>query len=308
MAVARVTMYFQQGSSGWSETWWYPPGRNTTFWSKLSDLAYKRVDMLAANHALTHVRVTDEGANRFTRLFIAGKTTRIDGDGTSINLPGKGKEDGAGGSIEGPPDQVRACVHNEIVVGGQRAGLRYLAGIPDDISQTEPETLNPTFTKFWYALYSAWRLRIITDGWAIKNLAKGVDNPLIDVVTYRIRAAAPSVLGVVIPGAAAFAGVPPQKVLLQGVRMIRKGLDSPNGTWIIDGVEPDTPVGQRTIWLRGTAGFDPTDFFTLGKVRLKTDQFTLPTWIEPIRVGIHKRGRPFGAPVGRRPTRFLRRS
>ena len=85
--------------------------------------------------------------------------------------------------------------------------------------------------------------------------------------------------------------------------MTRKGLQSPNKTWIIDGTEVDTPNAQRTIWLRGTEGFDPTTFLTLGKIRAVQYAFTVPTWYEPIRVGIHKRGKPFGSPVGRRPIR-----
>ena len=299
----RLTMYFGQAQTGWSETWWYPPGRNTLFYINMQSMVKARVDMLAGNHSLLAVRVTDEGANRFTRLFLAGGETAIDAGVPTINLPGRGREDGVGSNLEGPPDQVRSAMHLEVINGGQRIGLRYLAGFPDDVSLTENPTLNRTFSKTWWQLFSVWRAKILEDGWAIKALNKDASFPLSPVLTYRIRSAAPSVLGVVIPSTAPWSNTIGQKVALQGVRMTRRGLDSPNGTWIIDGVEVDTPLAQRTIWLRGTQAFDPDTFLTLGKLRAVAYYYQRPSYIEPIRIGIHKRGKPFGSPVGRRPNR-----
>lgn len=296
-------MYFGQAQTGWSETWYYPGGRNTLFYSRLQAMVTKRVDMLSANHNLLAVRMSEEGASRFTRLILAGGPTAIDVTGGSITLPVRGKEDGIGSNVEGPPDQVRSAIHMEVINGGQRIGLRYLAGFPDDISLTENPTLNSNFAKKWWSLFGLWRTELLAGGWAIKALNKGVAFPLTDVLTYRLRAAAPAVLGVVISSAATWTHTVGMKVALQGVRMTRKGLDSPNGTWIIDDVEVNAPLAQRTIWLRSTEGFDPTTFLTLGKVRAVSYYYQIPSWLEPIRVGIHKRGKPFGSPVGRRPTR-----
>lgn len=296
-------MYFGQAQTGWSETWWYPNGRSTTFYGKLQSMVNKRVSMLAANHSLLAIRLTDEGANRFTRLIVAGGSTALDAGLPVITLPGRGREDGGGSNVEGPPDQVRAALHMEVIRDAQRIGLRYLAGFPDDISLTENPTLNTNFAKKWWELFGQWREEIIENGWAIKALNKGTDFPLMPVLTYRLRTAAPSVLGVVVNSGLPFTNTIGQKVALQGVRMTRKGLESPNRTWIIDGVEVDVPTSQRTIWLRGTEGFDPSTFLTLGKVRAVSYYYQAPSWLEPIRVGIHKRGKPFGSPVGRRPTR-----
>jgi hypothetical protein len=299
----RVTWFFGQAQSGWSETLWFPNGRGTQFYAELQELTVKRVDMLAANHSLLAVRVTDEGANRWTRLIVADKPTRIDAGLPIIKLPGRGKEDGVGSNLEGPPDQVRAALQTEVVRDGQRIGLRYLAGIPDSITETEPKTFNDDFTKTWWKLFNNWRVELLTSGWAIQALNKGTNFPLIDVITYRLRAAAPSVLGVTISTSAAWTHTIGKKVALQGVKMTRRGLESPNKTWIIDGVESDVPNAQRTIWLRGTEAFDPDTFMTLGKIRAVEKSYVVPTHLEPLRVGIHKRGKPFGSPVGRRPTR-----
>lgn len=303
MAEARVTWYFGQGQSGWSETLYFPGGRSTSFYAKLETITNARVNMLAANHNLIAVRVTDEGANRFTRLIKAGGKVQLDDNIQSITLPGRGGENGTGSDVEGPPDQLRAALHVEMIKDGQRIGLRYLAGIPDDISLTEPGTLNRQFNKVWYKLFNLWRRHIIDDGWAIKALDKGTGFPLINVISYRIRTAAPSVLGVVIPLAATFTLGTGRKVALQGVTMTRRGLDTPNGQWIIDGTDTDTPGGIKTIWLRGTEGFDPNTFLTLGKIRGVSAAYIVPTWLEPTSVGVHKRGKPFGSPVGRRKTR-----
>lgn len=298
-----MTWFFGQAQSGWSETLWFPNGRGTQFYAELEELSAKRVDMLAANHNLLACRITDEGANRWTRLIVAGKSTRIDAGLPFILLPSRGKEDGVGSDLEGPPDQVRAALQTEVVKDGQRIGLRYLAGIPDAISLTEPNTMDSDFGKKWWKLFNAWRVELLTSGWAIQAIDKGTNFPLINVITYRLRAAAPSVLGVVIPTSAAWTHTIGKKVALQGVKMTRRGLPSPNKTWIIDGVEADVPNAQRTIWLRGTESFDPDTFMTLGKVRAIEKAYVVPTHLEPLRVGIHKRGKPFGSPVGRRKTR-----
>lgn len=297
---ARVTMYFGQEQTGWSESWWYPPGRSTVFWSKLQAFAERRVALLNANHRLLAVRVTDEGANRFTRLLLGGQETALDIIGGNITLPGRGKEDGTGSTVEGPPDQVRAAMHVEVLLNAQRIGLRYLAGFPDTISLTENPTLNKGGATVWWQLFQLWRVGMVNDGFAIKALDKGVAFPLIPVVNYRLRAAAPSVIGVVVNSTLNFANVVGQKVALQGVRMTRRGLTSPNGLWYIDAIEVDQPNALRTIWLRGTEGFDSSTFLTLGKIRAVSYSLITPTWLEPIRVGIHKRGKPFGSPVGRR--------
>lgn len=299
----RTTWYFGQAQTGWSETWWYPQGKGTLYYQEVEALTEARVAMLGASHNLLAVRMTEEGAGRFTRLLLAGKKTTVDNGLLNFILPSRGKEDGTGGDVEGAADQVRAALQVEVVKGGQRLGLRYLAGIPDDISLTEPQTMNTDFLKKWWRQFAIWRTELITSGWAIKSLDKGVGFPLIPVVTYRLRTAAPSVLGVVMSSTATWTHVQGQKVALQGVRMTRRGLKSPNGTWVIDGVEVDEGLAQRTVWLRGTEGFEPDTFLTLGKVRGVAYSYQLPTWLEPHRVGIHKRGKPFGSPVGRRPNR-----
>lgn len=303
MAAARVTFYFGQAQTGWSETWWYPPGISTALYAKTEIHARNRVDMLVANHTLIAVRITEEGANRSTRLFLSGGETLIDGTGQFINLPSRGKEDGVGTAVEGPPDQVRAAMHLEVIKNGRRIGLRYLAGIPDKVSLTEDPTLGGSVQSIWWEHFAKYRQMLVNEGWAIKALDKGPDYPLIDVIGYRLRAAAPSVLGVVIPLAQPWTNTQGKKAALQGVKMVRRGLASPNKTWIIDGTEVDTPNGTRTVWLRGTEEFDPSTFLTLGKVRAVSHTYVVPTLIEPIRVGIHKRGKPFGSPVGRRVTR-----
>lgn len=303
MPAARVTYFFGQASSGWSETWWHPDGLTTSLWDRITSFAEKRVAMLNTHHNLLAARVSEEGANRFTRLVLAGKRTRIDNGGKDVTLPGRGKEDGVGGDIEGPPDQVRSAMQIEVIRLGKRIGLRYLAGFPDDISLTEPATLNTDFAKQWWKLFGAWRLQVINDGWTIKELDKGAGFPLIAVQTYRLREAAPSVLGVVISSAQPFPNVVGQKVALQGVRTVSRGGWSPNGTYFIDGIDNNEMTGQRTIWLRGSEGYDPSDFATLGKVRAVSYTYVAPTWLEPLRVGVHKRGKPFGSPVGRRKIR-----
>lgn len=299
----RVTFFFGQQQSGWSETWWYPAGIGTAFYSKVKTLAQARVNMLQTEHTLIAARIAEEGANRISRLVLGGQKTQLDINLGSITLPGRGMENGVAGNIEGRPDQVRAAMQIEVLKDGNRVGLRYLAGIPDDITQTEHPTLNRNFNLVWWNLFGEWRTRIVFDGWAIKTLDKGAGFPLIDVIGYRLREAAPSLMGLVLPAALPFPNTKGKKVALQGVRTYSKQFQAPNGTYVIDSVEEDIGLGQRTIWLRGSEGYDPSTFLTLGKARAVSHTFLNPTFLEPLRAGIHKRGKPFGSLVGRRPAR-----
>lgn len=297
-------MYFGQGAAGWSETWWHPDGLSTAIWSRIEKLANARVGLLNTHHELVAVRVSEEGANRFTRLFIGGTTTRVGIGDIPITLPGKGAAEVVAGSTpEGPPDQVRAAMHIELTRAGRRIALRYLAGFPDDISLTERQTIDKSPLKSWWKLFANWKAAIINDGWAIKLLDKGNNFPLINVQTYRLWEAEPSVLGVVIDAAQPWTIGIGGKVALQGVRMKEQGWKSPNNTYFVDSVEVNQQLGQRTIWLRGSEGFDPSIFATLGKIRGVNYVYTAPEDLDGIRVGIHKRGKSFGAPVGRRKTR-----
>lgn len=304
MSAARVTYYFGQGSGGWSETWWHPDGISTSIWKRIEDLAKARVGALNTQHELVGVRVSEEGGDRFTRLFLGGGVTTINANSGTIDLPGRGAQEVISGKIqEGPPDQLRAAMHLEIIRGGRRIALRYLAGIPDSISLTENPTINKNPIQGWWDLFGNWRSKVLADGWTIKQLDKTAAFPLIAVQTYRLRDAAPSVLGVVIDSAQPWTIAVGGKVALQGVRMREAGWATPNKTYFVDGVEVNSTLGQRTIWLRASEGYDPSIFATLGKIRGVSYTYVAPEWIEPIRVGIHKRGKAFGSPVGRRKTR-----
>ena len=64
----------------------------------------------------------------------------------------------------------------------------------------------------------------------------------------------------------------------------------------------NTVTQTRTIWLRDTDRFDPATFKTLGKFRLEMYTFTALDGFNYVRMGIHKRGKPFFSPRGRAKT------
>ncbi len=314
----RATMHFQHSYFGFSETWYKPNTTYPALLSALGRLLYTRCGMLEQQYVPLAVRLAKEDDTRHSRLLTVGPNNMSDVGGGNFNVPDRGSygdETVSPTADIGPDnsDQTRASLQMIGLVAGKRVCLRYLAGVPDFVSLTEPKTVSDKNAGKWWKAYEDYTKAVVDDGWCIKSLNKLQTasgdlpaNPLIPVIGYQSPSVSPGILGVQMPLAISFAGVQGDRILLQGVRMKEDGLKSPNGKWIIDSIVLNSITQTRTIFLRGTELFDPSLFKTLGKFRRELYTYTALTVFDFVRMGTHKRGKPFFSPRGRAKTRKYR--
>lgn len=299
MAVFRVTTFFGQANMGWSETWWRTAGSLTEMAVPVSQMIDFRNTLLTDIHFILACRIAVEGNNRLSRTFLPGQTEIV--PKVNVAVPGTGDYELT--NAQEPFDQVRACLQVETIKAGQRIGIRYLDGIPDITSKTEAATYDPAKPAKWWTHFRNWSDHMAQNGWQIKTLDKSGGNPEQKIRRYILQQAGPALLGVQIaiaPGIAVDIG---DSVLLRGVKMRADGIQSPNGSWKVESTVNDNVLGLQTIYLRLSEGFSIADIKELGFIRRKLPAYTTIDKINPYRMGVHKRGKPFGAPRGRSKTR-----
>lgn len=297
--IYRVTSFFQQGSFGWSESWYLNAPSDSRLAASITRVMAMRMRLLNIQHTCGGVRISKEGDARYSRMILSGEDKEFNSAGVKISIPVKGSSDIRGGQVEGPPDQVRAALQLEVIKEHRRVSLKYLAGFPDDISGTEPGTINKPPVHPWWDMFDDWKAVIISEGWSIKMIDKSAENLSLPVLNFTVRQNAPGVLGVQLPLNIPWTTGVGERCTLSGVRMRSDGIRSPNGTWTVDMVETFQQAGMRIVYLRNALGFDPADIKTLGRVRSKKYVYAVPDLIAPYRIGIHKRGKPFDTPRGR---------
>lgn len=299
MPTYRVTQYFNQANMGWSETWYKAAGNMTSLARELTAMLDYRNDLLTNRHNVLAVRVSEEGSNRKSRLFLPGDT-KVDGTGVIVAMGSRGDYPEQGTVLQ--YDQVRACLQLELSIGSERLSMRYLAGIPDAVTKTEAATIDRLAEAKWWEFFDQYCRYMVSAGWSIKTQDKGVGNPERNVVRWVIQAAAPSQLGFSVPTGSALTVNVGDKVQVRGVRMHYDGVRAPNGTWYVDAISETAVPDHVTYYLRGATGFDASLIKVTGKVRKNLYTYVVPTTMREFRAGIHKRGRPFGSPRGRRKT------
>lgn len=297
MSRYRCTWFYNQAQTGWSETWWTPDGISVTdLATKIRALTDARARMLTKAHILLAVRVSIEGVRRQTRLFIPPGFSFAQG---SLVLPLRGDGVYDATSATRKSDQVRAAIQMEMRRQNEQISLRYLVGFPDIVSTTEPGALDRTVAQTWWDDLDNYYTVLFRDGWQIKRRSPVTVDPEHVVESWRLQAAAPGYIGFVLPGAVATGFVVGGKVHVRNTRMRSPGLRSLNGEWYIDAIDSTLVPGKNVHWLRNSAGYDPADMTHPGTVQRVAYEYVAPDGYSPRRVGVHKRGRPFGLLRGR---------
>jgi len=253
--------------------------------------------MMANFQGCDGVRISEEGANRKPRLLVPGNNP-LGNAVNSILVPPNGTYVQASDAITW--DQVRTCLQLAFEKDGNRIALRYLAGIPDQVTLTENPTFNFDGAPRWANEYNQWRIEYLNKGWSIKMLLKDGTNPERAISNWQLKAGDPSILGCTIAGTGTLAVVAGDAVNVRAVRMSADGLRSPNGLWIVESVDESIPLNRTIIYLRNAVGFDPANIKKLGFIRKRVFQYVSPTFFSAVRAGIHKRGKAFSSPRGRR--------
>jgi hypothetical protein len=299
MATNRVTFFFQSSVYGWSETWWITGNDLVSIRTPIENYLGLRMAMLPQNMTCNGVRWAIEGQARKGRILLPPNAELADKVWMSIPRNGTAPIGG-----EFAPDQMRACLQLEVLVGNQRLSTRYFLPAPDAVVETEPASLILSQAPNWFSAFNKWRNQVLADGWMVKGI-QGAGGALEkSIVTWATQDAPPNFLTVTVPNLLLLPIAEETSVIVRGVRMVRRGLESPNGTWVVHSATANvTPVNTQTVVLRLASGFDPSTFKTLGKIRLKEAVYVKPDRLFLLRAGVHKRGGPFGRSAGRRLTR-----
>lgn len=304
MPTYRITQMLGQANIGWSETWWLTRSTASAALPIIQQELTNRRDMMWDIQYWTGVRIAQEGLKRQSQPFLPGTSFWKDA-GANIVVPAVGSIPFSD-SVDVAPDQVRATLQLRCQFDVGRTSLRYLSGVPDFVTRTEPRTfqLGGAGTA-WVGRYEAWRNNLIANGWALRAKVVHPTNPERPIQDMVLQAAEPGYVGVSVLTGDALSLPPDNRVWIKGQRRKPSATDkrTMNGTWVVSSVNPTLISGRVVYFLRNSQGIDPEQFRFLGTVQAAQYGFYPVTDIRIYKAGIHKRGRPSGAPVGRRKSR-----
>lgn len=303
--VYRVTTIFGQAMDGASETIWLDRTSVSQAAQDVQDLLGFRSRLMNQGQYFAGCRISIEGQKRSSQLVKPPGTEFFMNSNAGITCPGTGTI-----PLDTPvglADQFRACLQQKFGFASNRTSNRYLAGIPDLISLTEPVTYTRNNAVAWWNVLDQMRKFLLGGQWKIRAQVLPPLTTIYTIADVVVQDAAPGNLGVTvnvpIPAPTVKVG---QKIALQGFRPKKHIRASTlNGTWYVSSVT--TPAsGQLTLYLRNSAGIDPSaqNFTDKSSVRIVSYDFYAINSIGTQSVCTHKRGRPSLAPVGRRLSRL----
>lgn len=305
MPRAKVTLGMQQATIGPTESYVTPDGTLDTLQGIISDMINLRQDLLYENVNITGARVALVNPRRRSVFYPPGTHAPF-AAAPPLIVPSQGElpvniNQGRHG------DQARACLQIRLRFSGDRTVLRYFSLIPDRVTSAEPSP--PIFsgpTAAWKTAFDTFCNFLISGAWAVRarDLPPGSDpqNPvaLTAIKSWVRSSGAPMNVGLVVdalpaPGIA-------QGAFVQVSNVRRRGTDrlSYNGRYFVEEVNTTQLPGKIVFYLRGTEAIDPDSIKLPGTVYPIRYAFFAIQKIEPVRVGVHKRGKPLGSPVGRR--------
>jgi hypothetical protein len=288
---------------GVSETYWTPDVLGSSASSLVEQMLNLRSQMLWNYQQFVGVRIAIEGSRRRSTLLLPGRAFWPDA-GVFITIPIQGTRSGLTESTRA--DQLRAVIQDRWLFANDRATTRYLAGVPDAATVTEPATLDMNDATSWWKAHSNFTAFLTGSGFQIRAQQLPPQISVYNVVGVVQQQAAPGLIGIQISTTAAPPIVKGGKIALQGMRAAKGTRGSTmNGTWYVDSVDTTQATTFSTVYLRNSQGIDPEAQRFTDKTILRPVVYSLYPIQQIVsqRAGIHKRGRPSIAPRGRRLTR-----
>lgn len=228
----------------------------------------------------------------------------IQGSGIELTVPSKGTLTPAA-STDDRQDQARATLNCRVIFNTDRPAVRYLGLIPDNILGDEPNSYSFTRNPTWGNAFVLWQQELTSGRWNVWAQNRDAAFAQQAIIGWVQSAAAPNLMGAVLPS------VPPpgiargNKVHIYGTRRKGDTSISYNGDYVVDSVNTTQVPDAVVIYLRGTETADPTSIRVLGTIRrIAYRAYTIGRYY-PVNAGIHKRGAPPATPRGRRSTRQL---
>jgi len=302
-----VTIGFQQGLYGPTETYISPDKSLSLITPVIDAMLYARADCLSVSSNIVGVRITQLGdpnvpnANKQRSVFYPPGDYHPFVPQQTLVVPEAGKF--AAGSSDTAPDQPRACLHVRLRYNEDRRVTRYFSMVPDGVIEGIGKTANTGKIPSWWTKFNLFWKHLIAIGWAIKGRSRTGNYVEVPIQNWVQSETAPLNVGVVVPDTPATGITDIDFVSVKGVR--RRGTDklSYNGRYRIYSVNSTFQTGKIAYYLRGTETGDPDSVKLPGTLQRIGHEYYSIQQHEVIRAGVHKRGKPLGTPVGRRKTR-----
>lgn len=314
MPVYKVTLGFVSHIMGPSESYWSREGATD---SDIGDLVSKlldaRIKLISESVQLTGVRIglaplanTDQPAPRRSN-FYPPDTYTMAADGINLTVPGKGRMVAqvlpVGKTLAPVNDQTRSCLQVRVRFNADRRSNRYFAFPPDNVLFAEPNSFRPGEAPFWRDDFYAFQQHLQQYGWQIRARSADPGYEPVSILKWVMGEVAPSPMGAIV------ASTPPPAfnmgdwVVVKGVR--RKGTDqlSYNGKYQIAQINKTFDTGLWAIYLAGTEAGEPLSIKIPGKMQKIAYRYYSIDFFTGLRAAVHKRGRPFSVPLGRRKIR-----
>ncbi len=316
-AIYKWTTMYNRSNLGWSETWLTTSLSTSQAAKVISTAMDMRMGMLPITDSVIGVRIVNIGLGippyplRVSKMCIPGVSSMPDDVTASVVVPGSG-------GFEPAPTrtvfaELRANLQIDLHYGSSGVKPRYLVGLPVGILQAEPASVFINANDKWMNRYNAWA-SFITDNMQI--LAQDPAAPTYPILGFAIGTQTLPLGGILIkvPTAGSSPFIQGDRIAIQGVRGPKglRGSPTINGRWTVDSAV--VPEGSQiglvfltqsnpivTVAPGGTVAPIYTNRALPGSKCKKV--LVVPTPLKRIewqRALIHKRGRPFGSPLGRR--------
>lgn len=295
----KVTLVWAQNVMGVSETLYTPSVDTDTGVFLVNELLQARIQCMFDNQLIQGVRIAQWQTKRRSVMIIP-PGGYFPGTKTAVTVPTRGflKAD-----VSAPtPAQLRDVLQFRCTYGSDRSVMRYLSGVPAQDIGPEPGTFLFQNSGAWLAGWNAYQGVITNRGWAVQGRDRSSAAGPYQVVGITQQTASPGLIGIILRSSLAPTFNMGDKIYTQGFRP-KKGTRAPtlNGHWYLSSVDTTSQPGFTILYLRNSQGIDPNQQNFTDKTAVYTNAYVLYSIsaIQPVRIGIHKRGRPFSCPRGR---------
>jgi len=310
MPYYKCTLGFARANTGWSENYYATVNVPTALLSSLQALINSRFLMLDPKVSCIGLRIANLGnttpirGTRMSQLLLPGNPEWKEAQQRLI-LPAFGSFTSA--IVNSQPAEMRAVMQLQATLSNGRNKIRYLSDIPNVVIGGEPSTYISTGDPLWAKQLSLY-LGQFTGFWGVLGQATGGQQ--FQILGFSYDSSTPPNLIVIVStnSTPPPSFTPLQRIQVGGVRGPKgtHGTPTVNGQWHVLNYTVGAPGSPGMITLAGSGGISAAGLRLTDKsyVKYTNLSYLTITQLLPLRVGIHKRGRPFASPVGRRLTRL----
>jgi hypothetical protein len=327
MATYKFTVKYGGHGFGPTESFYMVPTDTDSLVNTLNNYMRLRKSMLFSDYEITGIRIglsslssapgPAQDAVRASNFYPAGEDYAFPGTAVRLIVPNTGSYLPPAGSHGASFANI--SINERVRFNDTRYTTRYIPFCPAvDIGSDKPGGNLGTDTK-WFDLLAAqqlmWEGKGIGDftgsPFYVRAIARTAGGTPRNIVKWILASPGGGNIGAVVSNADASGYAFGQKVFIHGTRRrplpVVGGaikLQSINGHWRVDAIQPDSPVGgQTSIFLQNTAGIDVSTIKTAGTIAQELYAVFPVQDAQAVRVRTRKRGKDTTVPAGRHSTR-----